>query len=218
MISAAIRFIHILALAIAVSGQTASIPAVPSMEQANQAYSAKNWIAADQAFAAITQADPTKALAWLRLGVSRHKLAQYEKAVEAFRHIEADPQLGASALYREAASLAKLNKKEDALIALEKAVDAGFTQPDLMQQDADLAPLRDDPAFKKTLAKADAIAHPCAHQPEYRQFDFWIGDWDVVTTQGHNPAGSSSIQLILDRCVILEKLDRRRNGQEPQPL
>ena len=40
--------------------------------------------------------------------------------------------------------------------------------------------------------------------PEYRQFDFWIGEWDVVTTQGHDPAGSSSIQLILDKCVILE--------------
>jgi len=48
------------------------------------------------------------------------------------------------------------------------------------------------------------MARPCEHQPESRQFDFWIGEWDVVTTQGHDPAGSSSIQLILNNCVILE--------------
>jgi hypothetical protein len=98
----------------------------------------------------------------------------------------------------------QLKRKEDALAALNRAVDAGFIQTNVILQDPDLASLRDDPAFKKTIARAEAIAHPCAHQPEYRQFDFWIGEWDVVTTQGQNPAGTSSIQLILDQCVILE--------------
>jgi len=174
------------------------------MEQANQLYSAKNWSAAAEAFAAITQTQPTNALAWLRLGISRHKLEQYAKAVEAYKHIEDDPQLGPSALYREAASLARLNKKDDAIALLNKAVDTGLTQPVLFQQDADLALLRDNAAFKKVIDKAETAAHPCAHQPEYRQFDFWLGEWDVVTTQGHNPAGTSSIQLIIDQCVLLE--------------
>jgi hypothetical protein len=44
---------------------------------------------------------------------------------------------------------------------------------------------------------------PC-QAAEYRQFDFWVGEWDVVTTEGHNPAGSSSVQLILDQCALLE--------------
>jgi tetratricopeptide (TPR) repeat protein len=190
------------------SGSAPASSAAPAtagaMEQANQLYSAKNWSAAAQAFAAITLTQPANALAWLRLGVSRHKLGQYESAIEAYKHIEADPQLGPSTLYREAASLAKVNRKGDAIAALNKAVDAGLTQPDLFQKDEDLASLRDDAAFKKIIEKADAVAHPCAHQPEYRQFDFWIGEWDVVTTQGHNPAGTSSIQLILDQCVVLE--------------
>jgi tetratricopeptide (TPR) repeat protein len=174
------------------------------MEQANQAYSAKNWTASVEAFGAITKSDPANALAWLRLGVSLHKLQQYNKAMDAFKRIENDPQLGASVFYHEAETLTKLGRKEDALLALDKAVDAGLVQVDLIQNDEDLAPLREEAAFKKTVAKADAIARPCAHQPEYRQFDFWIGEWDVFTTQGHNPAGTSSIQLILDQCVILE--------------
>ncbi len=43
---------------------------------------------------------------------------------------------------------------------------------------------------------------PCGTQPEYRQLDFWIGEWDVEVKGQH--AGNSSIQMILDKCVILE--------------
>jgi len=44
---------------------------------------------------------------------------------------------------------------------------------------------------------------PCVDDPVHRQFDFWVGEWDVVNVQGQ-PAGSSSIQNILDGCVIFE--------------
>lgn len=42
---------------------------------------------------------------------------------------------------------------------------------------------------------------PCS-SPEHRQFDFWVGDWDV--TVGGKQAGTNSIQLILGDCVLLE--------------
>lgn len=44
---------------------------------------------------------------------------------------------------------------------------------------------------------------PCS-SPEYRQFDFWIGDWDVFALNGKK-AGDSKISLILDSCIILEE-------------
>jgi hypothetical protein len=190
-----------IALAAVAHGQGAKTSA---MDEANHLYSAKNWAAAAPAFESITRAEPGNALAWMRLGVSRHKLGQYAPAVEAYKHIESDPQIGPSALYREAASLAKLNRNREAIASLDKAVDAGLAQSGIFQQDADLASLHDEPAYKAVIEKADAIAHPCAHHPEYRQFDFWIGEWDVVSTQGHNPVGSSSIQPIIDQCVLLE--------------
>ena len=43
---------------------------------------------------------------------------------------------------------------------------------------------------------------PACSTPEHRQFDFWIGEWNV--DQAGKPAGTSSIQLILNRCVIFE--------------
>ena len=44
---------------------------------------------------------------------------------------------------------------------------------------------------------------PCNANPVYRQFDFWIGEWDVFGKNG-NKAGDSKIELILDSCIILE--------------
>lgn len=44
---------------------------------------------------------------------------------------------------------------------------------------------------------------PCGGNPVYRQFDFWIGDWEAYNTNGKK-AGDSKIQLILDSCIILE--------------
>ncbi len=44
---------------------------------------------------------------------------------------------------------------------------------------------------------------PC-DQPEFRRFDFWIGEWEVFNAKGQK-AGDSKISLILDSCVILEE-------------
>ncbi|MGH9367722.1 MAG: hypothetical protein ACRD3M_08620 [Thermoanaerobaculia bacterium] len=43
---------------------------------------------------------------------------------------------------------------------------------------------------------------PCT-APEYRQFDFWIGSWDVVDPKGE-PQGSNVIGSILGGCVLQE--------------
>lgn len=44
---------------------------------------------------------------------------------------------------------------------------------------------------------------PCAG-PAYRQFDFWIGEWEAFATNGQK-AGDSRITLILDSCIVLEE-------------
>ncbi len=44
---------------------------------------------------------------------------------------------------------------------------------------------------------------PCSN-PVYRQFDFWLGEWEAYTTNGKK-AGDSKISIILDSCIILEE-------------
>ncbi|MDQ6781764.1 MAG: hypothetical protein M3Z37_11515 [Candidatus Eremiobacteraeota bacterium] len=49
---------------------------------------------------------------------------------------------------------------------------------------------------------AAARANACV-KPEYRQFDFWIGDWKVVDPAG-KPQGTNLVTLIQNRCVLQE--------------
>jgi hypothetical protein len=45
---------------------------------------------------------------------------------------------------------------------------------------------------------------PCAG-PKYRQFDFWVGDWDVVDRDRPNLViARARVELILDNCVVHE--------------
>lgn len=43
---------------------------------------------------------------------------------------------------------------------------------------------------------------PCSNS-NYRQFDFWIGEWEAYGVNGKK-AGDSKIEMLLDSCIILE--------------
>jgi Spy/CpxP family protein refolding chaperone len=57
-----------------------------------------------------------------------------------------------------------------------------------------------------------APAPPRCDTPEHRQFDFWIGDWDVTNPAGAR-AGANSITSILDGCVLQEHWKGARGGE-----
>ena len=44
---------------------------------------------------------------------------------------------------------------------------------------------------------------PCPDHEEFRQLDFWVGNWRVETPDG-KLAGHNKIEVILDSCVIME--------------
>jgi len=60
-------------------------------------------------------------------------------------------------------------------------------------------------------AQAPGKQHPCAGNPLYRQFDFWIGEWEAFGVNGKK-AGDSRISLILDSCIILEEWTSAQAG------
>ncbi|HEY8232894.1 MAG TPA: hypothetical protein VIJ10_09535, partial [Vicinamibacteria bacterium] len=47
--------------------------------------------------------------------------------------------------------------------------------------------------------------------PEHRQFDFWIGDWEV--TVGGQPAGTNRIAEDLKGCVLVEQWTAKGGGR-----
>jgi hypothetical protein len=44
---------------------------------------------------------------------------------------------------------------------------------------------------------------PCAGNPDRHRFDFWVGEWQVTTPDGH-VVGSSSVQSMAGGCGLLE--------------
>lgn len=92
-----------------------------------------------------------------------------------------------------------------------KALDAGYNKPDELASDAHLASLHSDSRFEKLVEQANHNLKPCAYAPENRQFDFWLREWNVETTQGGIPSGQSKIELILTDCVVLENWQSNGN-------
>ena len=52
-------------------------------------------------------------------------------------------------------------------------------------------------------SQQNPLAKPCTLDSVYRQFDFWIGEWEVFALNGKK-AGDSKIEVILDSCIIVE--------------
>lgn len=61
------------------------------------------------------------------------------------------------------------------------------------------------------LAQSTPPRVPCS-RPEFRQFDFWLGDWDVTTPDG-KPAGHNLITRPLGDCVIQEHWTGAKGGR-----
>jgi hypothetical protein len=60
-----------------------------------------------------------------------------------------------------------------------------------------LRPTSDPPA------RVTPAPRPCS-SPEHRQFDFWVGEWDVTTPNGKT-AGANRITPILGGCALREE-------------
>jgi len=192
-----------LVLSISLLGQPQQSTSMSQLAtQASAAYDAKNWAEAGKLYSQIVQSAPNPR-AWYRLGVSFSKSGENEKAIEAFEKSSA-MGLPNYAEYGLAVVFASMRNKEKAFEHLNKAAENGFNQVDQMATDPDLSDLKSDPRFAKILEVVTRNQEPCAYAPENRQFDFWLGEWSVVTTQGETSAGDSRIELILGDCVVQE--------------
>ena len=169
---------------------------------AQKFYQEGKWAKSAVAYEGLVKEEPANALFWSRLGSSYINLKEYKKAVDSYEHAVAIRK-NPTVMYNLACAYARLENVGKSLDWLALAAENGFGQPATMVNDDDLAAVRSEPRFKTILAKVQTNATPCANDPVHRQFDFWIGEWNVVNAQGQT-AGTSSIQNILDGCVILE--------------
>jgi tetratricopeptide (TPR) repeat protein len=169
--------------------------------EADKLYQERNWPEAARVYGEITKAEPSNGRAWYRLGTALSSQSKYREAIVAFEHA-VEILKGPVAMYGLASAYAGAGEKEKALDWLDKAAQAGFGQAKTLESDSAFAALRDDPRYKEVFAKITVAATPCLGQPQHKEFDYWVGEWNV-TSQGTKVA-DSSIQRIIDGCVIYE--------------
>jgi len=170
--------------------------------EANASYQKQDWQAAAVAYERIVKLEDANFSAHYRLGLS---LLGLNKNSEAQPHLEkaftGSPNPFFAIAY--ARVLARMGSKEKAYQVLDKTPAMGGIAPETLEAEKDFTAFRDEARFKDLVHRSDLAVNPCKASPNFRQFDFWIGEWEAKNVQGVT-VGSSSIQLILGRCVIFE--------------
>lgn len=171
-------------------------------KQAGEHFQKGEWPQAASQYAILVKSDPQFRQGWFRLGFAQHSLGNFAEAATAYQKAIA---LGAPAIaqYNLACSYARLGQTEQALDMLEQSLNAGFTQQTSLENDPDFASLLANPRFKELNQRVLRAAFPCQYDPRYRQFDFWIGEWEVFNPAGQK-VGVNSVQQILGSCVLME--------------
>src|SRR5690242_17091467 len=179
------------------AGAQQSPPDATVSTEASAAYDAKDWAKSAALYEKLTQAHPEIPRLWFRLGTSFQELGQLDRALEVYRKALAAGAPPPYAEYSIATVYAQRKESDKAFEHLNKALEAGYNKPEQLTSDPYLEALRSDARFAKLSEQANHNLKPCAYAAENRQFDFWVGEWNVETTNGAVPAGQSRIEKTL---------------------
>lgn len=140
-----------LSLALTATGQDPSATTDTNQVRraANAAVESGDYAAAAEGFRKLTVLQPKDAQAWHMLGYSLHAGGKLDEALPA--HLEAAkfPTTAGPASYNVACVHALQGRADEAFTWLDKAVERGFDDVELLAKDTDLASLREDPRFTK---------------------------------------------------------------------
>ncbi len=171
---------------------------------AAKAYQEQRWEDANTLYEQLTQQQATNGLAWIRLGITARHLKRGEPAEAAFEQAQANG-IPTSFVDVERAKLsADQGEPAAALSALDRALAAGYGNVQLLETDAAFAGLRDNQQFAALLQRARENQSPCLYRPAFRQFDFWVGRWNVVNASGVQQ-GQNQISQREGGCYLLEE-------------
>jgi hypothetical protein len=180
----------------------------PLITGADTLYAKQNWQAAAKAYEnAFANGETLSALSVNKLGFSYLNLGQYDVAIKNLElSLTKKPLPSGEPIIRSrlARAYAANNEKDKALEQLDSAIVRGYFNVPELDTAKEYNQIRNDTEFKKLVSKANDNLFPCMKNAHAREFDFWIGDWDVYPTGGNQIVGSSKIEMEAGGCFILE--------------
>ena len=179
----------------------------PEDSAADAAYQSHDWPKAEGLYASLAKDHPESVRNWYRLGVCERADRHFQPALEAFAKAKG---LGAGnglppfiADYELASTYAAMGDQAHALAALKQSADGGYSQTARIDSDTEWNAMRTDSHFLALAKQVKHNAAPC-EDPEFHQFDFWLGDWDVTSTGPGVAQGTSHISNEMGGCVVWE--------------
>lgn len=189
-------------------GVVTAAPAQSNLrQQADASFAGQDWAAAAEGYEKLVEGNPQDARSWFRLGYALHAAGRLEAATVVHRKAAEFPRIKAVALYNLACALSLQGKSDESLTALKDAVDAGFWSQQPLDADKDLENVKQDARFAELAERAK----PPEQRAVYRQFDFWVGDWEVFGRSGQR-VGTSVISKDEHGFLITEKWTSTSGG------
>jgi len=174
---------------------------------ADSLYFKNEWQNAKNKYLAFLKDSPEHKLVWLRLGYCNHNLSEYDDAIRDYnKALENNPpaMMKITAESRLARVYAIQNKNDLAFVHLDSAIRNGYGNLGELDTLVDFSGLKKDQRFASFYARAYDVAYPCHADSKAREFDFWVGEWNVYSNVNKNLVGYSRIEKISGDCAILE--------------
>ncbi len=181
---------------------------------ADSLFVAKDWAKAKRIYEMTLKDSSINPLEWNRLGFCDLNLGMYNEALKCFsRSLLQDPPVPLKAIvYSRIARIYAIQKnRTKSLASLDSAVAMSYLNLHEIDSLPDFNSVRNEAHFKELRQKVYTILYPCMTDPHAREFDFWVGEWDVYQTGTKNYAGHSLIQRIAGGCAILENWDSQNS-------
>ena len=182
-------------------------PPDPAVTAADKAYTTQNWTDAENQYRTLAQQNPENPRFWYRLSVSARHDKHYDVALDSMQKAKT---LGANkglpafiADYELAAIYAGMGDSNQALSFVEDVSRRRILSPGPPRKRRRVEFISGQSTVHRTVKQVQHNAAPC-EDAEFRQFDFWVGNWDVVSAAGGVQQGSSHVAKEMGGCVIWE--------------
>ncbi len=182
-----------------------SVMAQDLVQKANQHFQAEDWAAAANSYEELSSQNKGIAQYHYRLGVSRRHLEEYQAAINA---LEKARKAGVPGMFVDLELARLFVQRDEPEMALEKlrlAGSEGFGNVQEVEQDAELAKLASKDGYADAMSAIRRNAAPCEYEEETKEFDFWVGEWEVYDRDRTVKYGENTITRKDRGCYLYEQ-------------
>jgi tetratricopeptide (TPR) repeat protein len=178
-----------------------------TIQYADSLFTINSYNDAVPVYETVLKREPNNSLAWNRLGFSYHNISNHDKAISCYsKSLEYKPNASLETIVqsRLARVYSLKGESEKAFQSLDRAIQLGYNNLRELDTQKDFDNIRSDARFSDAVNRTNLNAYPCMGNTQAREFDFWIGEWDVYVRGTNTLAGQSKIEMASGGCMILE--------------